>query len=336
MRNSIKDRVAIFSSSSTNNNNVRNSTRSNKPEKKEIEKNINGQNKIENGNIKSAQNNAKKEPEKQTKQIQNNKNTNKEKVGTNGSNDIFQKQKKDKEKIANNNLENKDKKEASKENIKPQTNVKIESKIGKLIDGKHPIYGSKEIDKIVGRNNTLTIYDYPLNIEYSSNEESISIIFVGQSGTGKSTFINAYVNYLLGITHYDDIRYKLIIGDKSKEKDQTKSQTDFITIYNVRSPKYNNKLFKLIDTPGAGDTRNDNEKEISKIEQDQKEKEFLSMYNDLFSKEIGQLNSIAFVIKASENRENKFQKKIIKSITNLFAGDIDKNCLAILTHTDNF
>ena len=60
------------------------------------------------------------------------------------------------------------------------------------------------------------------------------------------------------------------------------------------------------------------------------------MYNDLFSKEIGQLNSIAFVIKASENRENEFQKKIIKSITNLFAGDIDKNCLAILTHTDNF
>ena len=60
------------------------------------------------------------------------------------------------------------------------------------------------------------------------------------------------------------------------------------------------------------------------------------MYNDLFSKEIGQLNSITFVIKASENRENEFQKKIIKNITNLFAGDIDKNCLAILTHTDNF
>ena len=183
--------------------------------------------------------------------------------------------------------------------------------------------------------NTLELYDYPLNIEYSSNEESISIIFVGQSGTGKSTFINAYVNHLLGITKYDDIRYKLILGDQSKEKDQTKSQTDIITIYNVRSPRYKNKLFKLIDTPGAGDTRNDNEKNISKIEQDQKEKEFLSMYNDLFTKKIGQLNSITFVIKASENRENEFQKKIIKSITNIFAGDIDKNCLAILTHTDN-
>jgi len=209
-----------------------------------------------------------------------------------------------------------------------------QSKIGKLIDGKHPVYGSRKIDEIKGKKNTLQLYDYP-EINYSSNEESISILFVGQSGTGKTTFINAYVNYLLGITSNDDIRYKLILGDKSKEKDQTKSQTDFITIYNVRSPKYNNKLFKLIDTPGAGDTRNNNEKAYSKVDQDQKEKEFLKMYNDLFSKEIGQLNCITFVVKASENRENEFQKKIIKSITNLFAGDIDKNCLAILTHVDN-
>ena len=209
-----------------------------------------------------------------------------------------------------------------------------ELKIGKLIDGRHPIYGSKKIDEITKNNDTLQIYDYPSNIKYSSDEESISILFVGQSGTGKSTFINAYVNHLLGITINHNIRYKLIKGEK-REDDQTQSQTDFITIYNVRSPKYGNKLFKLIDTPGAGDTRNDNEGVISETEKDIKEKEFLSMYNDLFSKKIGQLNSITFVIKASENRENEFQKKIIKNITNLFAGDIVKNCLAVLTHTDN-
>ena len=210
-----------------------------------------------------------------------------------------------------------------------------ELKIGKLINGKHPIYGSKKVSEIKGKNNTLQLYDYPLNIEYSSKEETISILFVGQSGTGKSTFINAYINHLLGITNKDNIRYKLIFGDKSKENDQTKSQTDIITIYNIRSPKYNNKLFKLIDTPGAGDTRNDNEQQISKIDQDKKEKEFLTMYTNLFSKEIGQLNSITFVVKSSENRENEFQRKIIKSITNLFAGDVGQNCLAILTHTDN-
>ena len=53
-----------------------------------------------------------------------------------------------------------------------------------------------------------------------------------------------------------------------------------------------------------------------------------------FTNEIGQLNSITIVIKANENRENEFQKKLIKNIINLFAVDIDKNCLAVLTHTD--
>ena len=221
------------------------------------------------------------------------------------------------EKISLYNSSHKNKSDQNKDKKENEKKDRTKLYIGKFF-GKHPLYGSKKIDEITNRNNTLEIYDYPLDIEYSSNEESISIIFVGQSGTGKSTFINAYVNHLLGITYNDNIRYKLILGDKSKEKDQTKSQTDNITIYNIRSLKYNNKLFKLIDTPGAGDTRNDNEQQISKIDQDKKEKEFLSMYNDLFSKKIGQLNSITFVIKASENRENEFQKKIIKSITNLF------------------
>ena len=224
-------------------------------------------------------------------------------------------------------------KEKNENNINAFLDSKI-SKNGALIDGKHPIFGSVKVGEIKGKKNTLEIYDYPLNIEYSSKEEAISVLFVGQSGTGKSTFINAFINHLLGITSSDNIRYKLIFGDKSKEKDQTQSQTDFITIYNIRSYKYN-RLFKLIDTPGAGDTRNQNEQQISQIEKDQKEKEFLEMYNNLFSKDIGQLNSITFVIKASENRENEFQKKIIKNITNLFAGDVEKNCLAILTHTDN-
>ena len=186
-------------------------------------------------------------------------------------------------------------------------------KKGMLINGKHPIFGSEKVEEIRGRKNTLEIYKYPLDIEYSSKEaeEAISVLFVGQSGTGKSTFINAYINHLLGITSNDNIRYKLIFGDKSREKDQTQSQTDSITIYNLRSPKYN-KLFKLIDTPGAGDTRNQNEEQLSKTEKDQKEKEFLEMYDKVFSNDIGQLHSITFVIKSSENREMNFKRKSLK------------------------
>ena len=58
------------------------------------------------------------------------------------------------------------------------------------------------------------------------------------------------------------------------------------------------------------------------------------MYTNLFSKKIGKLNSITFVVKSSENRVNEFLRKIINNITNLFAGDIGQNLLSILTHSD--
>ena len=189
-----------------------------------------------------------------------------------------------------------------------------------------------EFESKKNKENKIIFYSYPLNIEYSPNEKSISILFIGQSGSGKSTFINAYVNHLVGITDKDNIRYKIILDNYRKEKDQTQSQTDFITIYNVRSLRYNNKLFKLIDTPGYDNERNENEKLISK---DKKEKELLAMYDRLFSEEIGQLNSIAFVMKSSENRRNQFLEKIVEKLTNLFYDDIGQNCLSIITFTNN-
>ena len=202
----------------------------------------------------------------------------------------------------------------------------ISDKIGYLIDKDQKIiYGSKFLETKIGKNNNkIDIYSYPLNAYFTTEEKPISILFVGQSGVGKSTFINAYLNHLLGITKDDSIRYKIIFEDKIRQKDQTQSQTDTITIYKVRSPKYANRFFQLIDTPGAGDTRGDEE-----------EKKFLGMYDKLFNEKIKNLNCVTFVIKASENRENEFQKKIIKTITSLFAGDATPNFLAILTHSDS-
>ena len=38
------------------------------------------------------------------------------------------------------------------------------------------------------------------------------------------------------------------------------------------------------------------------------------MYNKLFSEEIGQLNSIVFVVKSTENRENEYNNNNSKNI----------------------
>ena len=161
---------------------------------------------------------------------------------------------------------------SSNNNNSSQNNVKKISEkketktlyIGKLF-GKHLLYGSKKIGEIKEKKNTLQLYGYPVIFDNSLNEESISIFFVGQSGAGKFTFINAYVNYLFGITNNDDIRYKLILGDKSKEKDQTKSQTDFII------QKLNSKIKSIYDEINTIESKNIKPKEKQSEENTKKE-----------------------------------------------------------------
>ena len=189
------------------------------------------------------------------------------------------------------------------------------NKSGSLNNNKHPVIGSTFIEQ----DEKFKIYQYPKDVKFYQGDEAIVIIFVGQTGAGKSTFINAYLNYLVNIQIGDKIRYKIITEKTSGN--QTQSQTAEINIYNIRSIKYPHKIFQLIDTPGACDTK-------------QKDEEFIKMYKESLDK-IEKLNCITFVYKSSDVRETDLQKKVVKNITNLFANNIYNNCLAGLTHVDN-
>ena len=72
---------------------------------------------------------------------------------------------------SNENKENGQKKENKSNSLIINKEEKDNKEIGMLINGKHPIYGSEKVKEIKGRANTLQIYKYPLNIEYSSKEE---------------------------------------------------------------------------------------------------------------------------------------------------------------------
>jgi len=203
---------------------------------------------------------------------------------------------------------------------------------------KHPLKDCKKLETIKLEETKLSIYKYSAKNNSPINYgNTITILFVGQSGAGKSTLINAYANFLLGVYHDQPIRYKIIIGNKEKEKDQTKSQTDDITIYNIQSPLYPGLTFKLIDTPGVADTRN--KQTESKTEKNSMDKinlgKFENFFNTTFTEnENGLINGISFVVKSSDNRVTDFQKLIISSLLNLFGKNAGDNFLCFFSHSD--
>ena len=203
---------------------------------------------------------------------------------------------------------------------------------------KHPLKDCKKIDYVEKDGIKLDIYEYVNKSQSSDSDHSISIIFVGQSGAGKSTVINAYVNFLLGAYHDQQCRYKIVLGNKEKEKDQTKSQTEEITMYKINSPIFPGITFKLIDTPGFADT--ENKETESRVEQNSVDKKHLERFEEFFNNklaedETGLILGICFVVKAAENRVTNFQKLIISSILNLFGKNVGSNFLALLTHADS-
>ena len=199
----------------------------------------------------------------------------------------------------------------------------------------HPIKESKIIELIKNNEQKLDIYHYlNKNIVTSDFNRVIGILFVGQSGAGKSTLINAYTNFLLGVKYDQPCRYKMII--ENKEKAQTISQTEEIIIYNLQSPLYPGIIFKLIDTPGIGDTEFENIETKSRIELTSNKK-YLEKFENFFNDKLIETELtlvICFVVKALENRITNYQKEIFSNIINLFGKNVGNNLLALFTHAD--
>lgn len=143
--------------------------------------------------------------------------------------------------------------------------------------------------------------------------EQYNILIIGATGAGKSTFINAFVNYLLYDTLQDALdaekltsaipgsfymAHPTIANEKIEVKwgepnaaeslsGEGQSATQSCVIYAIN---INGKLLRLVDTPGLGDTRG----------LDQDYKNVADIMRTLESLET--LSSILFVIKNNDSR----------------------------------
>ncbi|CAF1353371.1 unnamed protein product [Adineta steineri] len=159
------------------------------------------------------------------------------------------------------------------------------------------------------------------------------IMVVGATGAGKSTMINAFVNYFYGTQWKDNFRLKLITeedeGVNGVAQSQTKSQTKFITAYTLYKHQDCPVTYTLtiIDTPGFGDVQGiARDREITK-----QIREFFMMKGP---HGIDHLDAIGFVIENSVNRLTPTQKYIFDSVLSLFGNDFASNIFVMITFAD--
>ncbi|XP_076061991.1 uncharacterized protein LOC143037518 isoform X2 [Oratosquilla oratoria] len=160
---------------------------------------------------------------------------------------------------------------------------------------------------------------------WSDQPEKV-ILLMGATGSGKTTLINAMVNYIYGIDFEDSFRFS-VIDKETPERSQEQSQTDYITAYffgyQPGMPKQRN--YVIIDTPGTGDTRG--------ITQDEK---MMGQLKTFLKGECGvdKVDFIGNVVSASTTKLTPTQQYLFDSMASMFGKDTEEYMFIMTTFAD--
>ncbi|XP_077350004.1 uncharacterized protein LOC143998137 [Lithobates pipiens] len=156
------------------------------------------------------------------------------------------------------------------------------------------------------------------------NKKSNVIMMFGETGSGKTTLINAMINYIFGVEWKDYHRIQLI--EEISKKSQAHSQTSSITTYEIHHEDGFRIPYPItiIDTPGFGDTRG--------MDHDEK---IMRKIREFFSKcEFTEIDAICFVVQSSLARLTPTQKYIYDNILSIFGKDIKDIIVFFTTFSD--
>ena len=181
----------------------------------------------------------------------------------------------------------------------------------------------------------------------SSEEDFINILLLGESGVGKSTFINAFVNYLTFPTFKDaesdkpialiPVSFVITTGhdfteqivkldvpgrcDNEDFEHPGQSVTQQCRSYEFQLKHHNGKKLRIIDTPGFGDTRG--------LQQDDLNMQHILEYINQFP----HLNAVCFLLKPNESRLNISFRTCLMQLLDVLGTDICQNIVFCFTNS---
>jgi hypothetical protein len=180
-----------------------------------------------------------------------------------------------------------------------------------------------------------------------STDETINILLLGETGVGKSTFINAFANYLTFNTLQEaeigkpvvliPVSFLITVGDNFEERivkfgsSDTSNNEDFdhpgqsvtqlCKLYEFHLNGSIRKKLRIIDTPGFGDTRG--------LNQDDRNIQHILQY----IKKISHLNAVCFLLKPNESRLNISFRSCLAQLFSLLGPIIGNNIIFCFTNS---
>ncbi|XP_057178008.1 uncharacterized protein LOC130546664 [Triplophysa rosa] len=162
--------------------------------------------------------------------------------------------------------------------------------------------------------------------EKDDDKSNKVILLFGETGTGKSTFMNAMVNYIMGVRWEHKIWLEIVNIPEvnipfTGYPLSIISQTTAVTVYEFFS-QHSPFSLTIIDTPGFGDTKGSD-----------KDKRIAEALQQLFRSEDGihEIHAVCLLLKSTDSRLHDRQLYVLDQILSLFGKDIEKNILLLFT-----